>query len=86
MYTIYDNKAEIYQVPFCARANGEALRIFANLANDETHPIGQNPEDYTLFRIGMFDQEKGLTAGLKASESLGKALDYVKSSSPAETA
>lgn len=84
MFTIYDSKAEVYQPPFCARTSAEAVRIFQGLANDDTHPIGQYPSDYTLFRIGMFDQEKGLTAGLKASEPLGKAIDYV-TSDPAQT-
>ena len=76
-YNIYDAKAEIYLPPFFARANGEAVRIFTNFANDKSHPIGEHPEDYTLFRIGFYDQAKGLIAGLDASEPLGKALDYV---------
>lgn len=82
VFTIYDSKAETYLIPFYARANGEAIRTFINMAKDDTHPVGQNPEDYTLFRIGMFDQEKGIVAGLKAHEPLGKAIDYIREPDP----
>ena len=78
-YTIHDAKAETYQPPFHARANGEAMRIFANMANDKNHPIGEHPEDYTLFRIGFFNPDKGLIAGLDAHEPLGNGLDFIAS-------
>lgn len=77
IYTLHDNKAEVYLQPFYARANGEAIRTFQMLCQDKNHQVGQSPGDFTLLRIGMFDQEKGLVAGLDKHENLGNGLDYI---------
>lgn len=79
VYNIHDAKAEVYLPPFFARANGEAIRIFSNFANDPQHPVGEHPEDYSLFRIGIYDQSNGVVAGLKEHEPLGKGLDFIAS-------
>lgn len=57
MFTIYDSCAAIYQRPFIARADGEALRSFSDIAQDKDHPIGQHPEHYSLHEIATFDDQ-----------------------------
>ena len=48
MFCIFDNKADLYMTPFFFPANGQAVRAFADLANDERSQIGMHPEDYKL--------------------------------------
>lgn len=59
-YTIFDVKAEIHHKPFFFIADGEAARAFSDLANDATTSVGRHPADYTLYRIGTFDDASGL--------------------------
>lgn len=56
MFSIYDAKAEAYMRPFFAPTNAAAIRSITDAANDNTHPIGQHPEDYSLFVIAEFDE------------------------------
>lgn len=59
VYSIYDVKAGVYQRPFYAGADGEATRAFSDLVTDGEHPVGKHPEDYSLFRLGVFDDNNG---------------------------
>lgn len=74
-YSIYDSKAEAYSRPFFAINKAMAIRSFQDIAADQQHPIGQHPEDYTLFEIGQWDDT---TSELKniTNISLGCALEY----------
>jgi hypothetical protein len=58
-YTVYDNKALTYNVPFFTSTDGSAVRMFADLANDTNTQIGRHPSDYSLFFIGGYDDSKG---------------------------
>ncbi len=35
------------------------MRSFEDITGDADHPIGKHPEDYSLFRIGGFDDTNG---------------------------
>lgn len=59
IYSIYDTAAGIYQKPFVAQSHGEVTRSFSDIACDAEHPIGQHPEDYTLFCLGTFNDGTG---------------------------
>ena len=56
IFTIWDAKAEAYQRPFFANTNAMAIRSVTDAVNDSSHPLGQHPEDYSLFAIGEFDE------------------------------
>jgi len=76
LYTIYDSCAGVYQRPFSARSDGEALRSFTDIASDKEHPIGQHPEHYSIWRLGTFsDQDAELTTETK--ECLAHAVDLL---------
>lgn len=77
VYTIIDTKAGTYSRPMFAQKKGVMLRQFQDIANDKQHPIGQHPEDYVLYKIGTWDEDKGIITPCE-HESLGKALDYIK--------
>ena len=55
MYSVYDVKAGVYTQPFFDLADGSAERQFKNTVGNAEHPFGRNPEDYSLCRIGGFD-------------------------------
>lgn len=78
IYLIYDAKAEAYFPPFFLHNEGLAIRTFSQCVNSGSHPIGKNPEDFTLFEVGDFDDNKGTFKIYDAARSLGLALEYVK--------
>lgn len=59
MYSIFDSASGVYDRPFCALTDAAAIRSFADIAVDESTPIGRHPEDFSLFRVGLFDDNKG---------------------------
>lgn len=79
MFTVYDCKAEAHLPPFYCNAAAVALRNFSAAADDSSHAFHRNAADYTLFEIGIFDDE---TAGIKMHEAkvnLGTALEAMTS-------
>lgn len=77
IYSIFDVKVGAYNFPFTMRSNGEALRAFADMANSGDTKIGQHPEDYLLYAVGEFDDERGIVTPLQPHETLGKAVEFV---------
>ncbi len=59
LFSVWDSKAAAYIQPFFAVNNNVAIRMFETAAQDSGHDFYRHAEDYTLFRIGTFDQEKG---------------------------
>lgn len=64
MYSIYDSAVNAYMRPFFCTADGQATRMLSDVARDPSHDIGKHPEDYALFRIGVFDEETGTVEGI----------------------
>lgn len=59
-YSIYDRKALTYNPPFYAPTDGAACRIVADSANDPNSSLGRHPNDFVLFLVGEYDDQKGL--------------------------
>lgn len=78
-YTIYDVASGVYMRPFFSQADGQAIRGFKDIATDADHEIGKHPEDYTLFRIGSFNDNTGKMEG-ETLEKLATALELVAQS------
>ena len=55
LYAIYDSKAEIYNKPFHQPNQAVAMRTATDLANDPNSEIAKNPQDYTMFYLGNYD-------------------------------
>ena len=62
-YTIYDVAAGTYMRPFFCGQDGEARRGFSDIALDASHQVGQHPEDYTLYRVGSWNDNTGKLEG-----------------------
>lgn len=84
VYTVYDVKAELYLTPFFERNDATALRSFKQACTDPSHGFCRHAEDYTLFRIGEFNEETAkltdtvLTPLARAIEFSGKMLSADK--------
>lgn len=90
IYSIFDTAAGVYLRPFFLPSDGQAVRMFCDLAADKEHEIGKHPEDYSLCRIGMFDDNNaevtdekvavlitGLEALARKDSRPGNQLDLV---------
>lgn len=77
-FTIYDSKAEHYLPPFFQKTSALALRAFAQAANTVDHDFNLYAADYTLFRIGQYDDHNGKLECLDAFENLGTGLQQIR--------
>lgn len=76
IFTIYDEKAKAYLPPFHLPESGQAIRSFKDCINSPDHQFGKNPEDYTLFTLGHFNDA---TASINehAPKSLGNGVQFL---------
>lgn len=78
LFTVYDSKTESYGVPFCMITKGEALRGFADVANDPQTQICKYPADFTLFELGEFNEQNADFHIHEAKINLGTANEFKK--------
>lgn len=57
---VRDEKADCYAHPFFVPAIGIGLRMFEDWSKDKTTAVGLHPEDYSIFRVGSYDQVSGV--------------------------
>ncbi len=76
IYSIYDTAVGAYMRPFFSQADGDATRMFSDLCMDAEHPVGRHPEDYSLFRLGGFNDQDGKVIG-DGPECLSTALEMI---------
>lgn len=57
VYCIFDTATGAYMRPFFLHADGQAVRMFTDIAADADHEVGKHPEDYFLVRIGVWDDQ-----------------------------
>lgn len=55
VYVVYDAKANVYGTPFFFQNDNLAMRAFGQLANDPATTVNRFPADFSLFRVGEFD-------------------------------
>lgn len=77
-YAIFDNKALIYNVPWFQPTDGAATRVLADLANDLQTNIGRHPGDYILYRVGTYDDSKGIMTPIQPLEHVVDAIALVR--------
>lgn len=59
VFSVYDEKACFFGGPFYAKTDGEAIRSFNAAVQDSGSSIGMFPSDFSLYRIGSFDDGSG---------------------------
>ena len=75
MYAILDQKSELYCQPLLLNTEMQALRAFTNMANDTKTDIGRNPEDYSLWWIGDYEDTTAAIIPAPAKKCIGFAID-----------
>lgn len=79
MCTVFDMVALQYGRPFFTVSTGTAVRSLAhevNTPSDST--LYRSPQDFQLFHIGAFDDERGVITLLPDRELLCRASDLAK--------
>lgn len=74
-YCVFDIKAGHYLPPYTAMNDGTAIRQFETAVMDELHDFNRHSEDYVLWRVGMFDSEKGGIMADPNGAMIAKAYD-----------
>lgn len=77
--SIRDARAELYLPPFVATDVVTGMRQFARICGDETmRGLSENirrwPTDYSLYRVGYYDEDSGLLEALPVPEYLIDAV------------
>lgn len=85
VFSIYDVKADAYLPPFILPNKQMALRVFADCVNSDSHQFALNPQDYTLFQLGQFNDEDGRFLLQNCNNSLGNGIEFVRKDSPTAT-
>lgn len=71
LYALYDSKIEAYTPPFVAQSDREAIAAAVSDAIRENSKVSTFASDYTLFRIGEWDERNAGVQLLITPASLG---------------
>lgn len=74
MFSIRDQKAEIFTPPFYKKTHGEAERDFNSLVNDSKSTVSQFPDDFDLYYVGDYDDQTGVVKSLDTPQHVIKAV------------
>lgn len=58
-YSIFDRKALSYHPPYYAGTDGQAVRTLSDVVADTNSMLSRHPNDFVLFHVGDFDDQKG---------------------------
>lgn len=77
LFTVYDVITDTYSFPFSAKNKTDATRSFRVAANDPKTSIGQNPQDYSLYYLGTYNDENASFTQDKAPELVVRATSIL---------
>lgn len=63
LYSVHDIVAKIFTQPLPMTNDEVVTRVMRNCVNNKEHNYSYNPSDYTLYHIGVYDDEKGKITG-----------------------
>ena len=76
LYAVLDSASGVYDGPVPAQADGVAVRNFINMAKNPQTAIGMNPEHFSLWRVGEWNDAVGEVVP-EVKECLGHAVDLL---------
>ena len=78
VYTIYDKKALSYSPMLMVFDNRvSALRQFEQLCRSDGTLVNRYPDDFALYCLGNFDEEKGKLISYDVPEHILDASEYI---------
>ena len=76
LYVIRDSVSGVYDRPMTSRSEGEMMRSFGDIAADKKHPIGAHPEHYSLWHVGLYNDNTGVIEPM-VPQHVCNAIDLV---------
>jgi len=80
VFAVFDIKAESHGNLITLPAVGLATRTFSDAINAPNSPLGDNPEDYSLYELGTYDPVSGRMMGLERPKFIAHAVEFKKKS------
>lgn len=80
---VHDRQLAAFMRPFVAQTTGQAIRSFRDEVNRQGSEMNQHPEDYTLHKLGYWDEETGSIEPLKDKEQIAIASNLIERSARA---
>ena len=59
LYAVFDRCSGVYDGPIAGRADAEMVRNFSHMCGNKESKISQTPEDFTLFKVGSWNDGTG---------------------------
>lgn len=81
-YAIFDEKSSLFNKPFFAVTNGQAMRSFGEMVSDPQSMANKYPEDFKLYFIGTYDDQIAWLESTKTPIFLCHATEYKKNPTP----
>lgn len=78
MYSVFDAASKTYLQPFCSKLDAEAIRSFSTAFKDAGTPMFTSPLDFTLFRVGDFDDSNGIIAVEHVPVNIASGASFAK--------
>lgn len=82
VFSIFDSKAQMFNVPFFMPTTPAAIRSFTDLVNDPQTLVCKHPADFVLYELGEFDDSVGKMTNYSEHHHLGVASQYKASGMP----
>jgi len=76
IFSIFDEKAQAFTSPFFQPAVGQAMRAFNDLVVDSKTTIYSHPEDFSLYHIGVFDDNDAQVESFPQPRLLARATEF----------
>ena len=80
LYAIFDSASGVYDGPFPSLADEAAIRDFTNVARNTETKVGRNPEYFTLFKVGTWNDGTSELVDINAT----KLINGVEALAPVE--
>jgi len=77
IFSIYDSKAENFNLPVYLQSSGLAIRTFSDSVLDPESPFAKHPADYTLFELGTYDDPTSTFDIFPTPKSLHVAIEFI---------
>ena len=77
LYAVLDSASAVYDGPVPSQTDGVAMRNFINMAKNPDTAVGRNPECFSLWRVGEWDDATGVPSTPDGKECLGYAIDLI---------
>lgn len=78
LFVVFDNKACIYGNPFTSPHQEVALRDFGYACQDQNSELSKFPDDFSLLRLGEFDDETAAFNLLPNPVTIALAVQFTR--------